>query len=62
MDASESELAAVPLNTKNTSQFVSNRSRIRLVALAVQASSPYPTAWPWLASVNAAQASGQMPA
>jgi len=39
-DASESELADVPLKTKNTSQLVSNTSRTRLEALAVQVSSP----------------------
>jgi hypothetical protein len=39
-DASDSELADVPLNTKNTSHFVSKMSRIRSDALCVQVSSP----------------------
>src|SRR5262249_10386379 len=39
-DASDSELADVPLNTKNTSHFVSKTSRMRSDAFAVHASSP----------------------
>src|SRR5215213_1742183 len=39
-DASESEFAAVPLKTKNTSQLVSKTSRTRLEASSVQRSSP----------------------
>src|SRR2546430_14447098 len=39
-EASESELAEVPLKTKNTSQLVSKTSRIKLAALSVQVSSP----------------------
>ena len=38
--ASDSEFAAVPLNTKNTSHFVSNRSRIMSAARAVHSSLP----------------------
>src|SRR5437588_9903012 len=40
IEASESELAEVPLKTKNTSQSVSNTSRIRSVALCVHESFP----------------------
>ena len=40
IEASESELAAVPPNTKNTSQSVSNTSRSRFDALDVHSSSP----------------------
>src|SRR6266403_945028 len=39
-EASESEFAAVPLKTKNTSHFVSKTSRIRFEALSVQVSLP----------------------
>ena len=40
IEASDSELAAVPLKTKNTSQSVSNVSRSRSDARVVHASSP----------------------
>ena len=60
MDASESELAAVPLKTKNTSQCVSNSSRntsdarrVHVVAVADRSV---------VGLQEAAQASGQMPA
>ena len=39
-DASDIELADVPLNTKNTSHFVSKTSRMRSDAFAVHASFP----------------------
>jgi hypothetical protein len=39
--ARPSELAAVPVNTKNTSHSVSKSSRIALTAAAVQSSPPY---------------------
>jgi len=62
-DDSASELAAVPLKTKKTSQSVSNRSRMRSHTRCVQESSPYAGSWPLpLASRKYFSDSGQKPA